>query len=375
MTLGPKRELPHPHKLVLSPMLERQMLVYIQILRFLAALAVVAFHALGSPPKGYEIPESTLTFALSYGGRGVDLFFVISGFVIFYATHSSKLTPAEFLRRRVERIAPLYFFVTFTVTILAITLPATFCTPDWYTPRHIIKSLAFIAFTDGDMPVVYVGWSLEYEMYFYLATALLMALTRNVWRNIVMIFSAAAIVGQIPGVATALGNYAFFADPMILEFVLGVIVGSVFVNGRIGWPMPVAAACAIAAVLVTDPTSRVILSGMPAACLVAAAAWASRKRIDPSWLERALARLGDASYSIYLAQVQTVSLASIAVAGLFPAIPPLLLLMVTSSIVVALGLALNILVERPLLKLCRRIGVPRPTGTILTPPAQPQPAA
>jgi exopolysaccharide production protein ExoZ len=225
------------------------------------------------------------------------------------------------------------------------------------------------------MPVIYVGWSLEYEMYFYLAVALLMALTRDVWRNIVVMFSAVAVLGQIPGVAATFGNYAFFADPMILEFVLGVIVGWVFVNGRIGWPMPVAAACAIAAVLVTDPTSRVIVSGVPAACLVAAAAWASRKRIEPSWPERALARLGDASYSIYLAQVQTVSLASAAVASLFPAIPPLLLLIVTSCIVVALGLALNIVVERPLLRLCRRLGAPRPTTTTLTPRVQPRPAA
>ena len=120
---------------------------------------------------------------------------------------------------------PLYFFVIFAVTILAVTLPATFGAPDWYTPRHILKSLAFIAFTDGEMPVVYVGWSLEYEMYFYLAVALLMALTRDVWRNIVVIFSALAMLGQIPGVGAALGNTAFFADPMILEFVLGVIVG------------------------------------------------------------------------------------------------------------------------------------------------------
>src|SRR3954453_8550866 len=336
------------------------MLIHIQILRFFAALAVVAFHAWGIAPDGFKVPESAIAFALSHGGHGVDLFFVISGFIIFYATHSAKLTPAEFLRRRVERIVPLYFLVISAVTILAIAVPATFGTPGWYTPRHILKSLAFIAFTDGEMPVVYVGWSLEYEMYFYLATALLMALTRDVWRNIVVMFSALAIVGQLPGVATALGNAAFFADPMILEFVLGVIVGIVFVNGRIGWPMPIAAACAVAAVLGNDPTSRVIVSGIPAACLVAAAAWASRKRIEPSWLERALARLGDASYSIYLAQVETVSLASVAVASLFPAIPPLLLLTLTSSIVVALGLALNIFVERPLLKLCRRLGAPHP---------------
>jgi exopolysaccharide production protein ExoZ len=332
------------------------MLVHIQILRFFAAVAVVAFHALGVAPNGFEVPESAVSFALSYGGRGVDLFFVISGFIIFYATRCAKLTPAEFLRRRVERIVPLYFFVIFAVTILATALPATFGTPDWYTPRHILKSLGFIAFTDGEMPVVYVGWSLEYEMFFYLTVALLMALTRDVWRNIVMIFSALAMVGRIPGVDAALGNYGFFADPMILEFVLGVIVGSVFVNGRVSWPIPVAAACAIAALLVTDPANRVIVSGVPSACLVAAAAFVSRKRIDPSWPELALARLGDASYSIYLAQVQTVSLASTSIAGLIPVIPSLLLIIVTSGIVVALGLLLNILVERPLLRLGRRLG-------------------
>jgi exopolysaccharide production protein ExoZ len=276
------------------------------------------------------------------------------------------LTPAEFLRRRVERIAPLYFFVTFAVIVLAMTLPATFGTEGWYTPRHILKSLAFIAFTDGEMPVVYLGWSLEYEMYFYLAVALLMALTRDVWRNIVMMFSAFAILGRIPGIEAALGHYAFFVDPMILEFVLGVIAASLFVNGRVSWPMSLAAACAIGAVLVAEPANRVIIFGIPSACLVTAAALVSRKRINPSWSELALARLGDASYSIYLAQVQTVSLASTSIAALVPAAPPLLLVMATSGIVVALGLLLNILAERPLLNLCRRIG-PHRTNVPRTP--------
>jgi exopolysaccharide production protein ExoZ len=332
------------------------MLVYIQILRLLAAVAVVAFHAWGAAPEGFKVPESAISFVLSYGGHGVDLFFVISGFIIFYATHHAALTPAEFLRRRVQRIAPLYFVVTFAVIILATTLPATFGTEGWYTPRHILKSLAFIAFTDGEMPVVYLGWSLEYEMYFYLTVALLMALTRDVWRNIVMIFSALAIVGRFPGIDATLGNYAFFVDSMILEFVLGVIVASLFVNGQVSWPMSVATACAIATVLVTEPANRVIIFGIPSACLVTAAAFVSRKRMYPSRLERALARLGDASYSIYLAQVQTVSLASTSIASLVPIVPPLLLVIVTSGIVVAFGLLLNILAERPLLNLCRRIG-------------------
>lgn len=140
---------------------------------------------------------------------------------------------------------------------------------------------------------------------------------------------------------------------MILEFVLGVIAGRLFVHRRIGRPMLLSTACAFAAVLIGDPFNRAIVAGIPAACLVTAAAFVSRKRIHPSWPERALASLGDASYSIYLAQVETVALAGIAVARLLPAIPPLMLLATTCCIVVALGLLLNVLVERPLLELCR----------------------
>ena len=348
------------------------MLVHIQILRFLAALAVVAFHALGLAPKAFEVPESAVSLALSYGGHGVDLFFVISGFIIFYTSRSAALTPADFLRRRIERVVPLYFFVILAFTLLAIALPAVFGTPGWYTPRHILKSLAFVSFTDGEPPVVAVGWSLEYEMYFYLVVALLMALTREPWRNVVTIFSALAIVGQLPGVSAALGNYAFFTDAMILEFVLGVIVGQLFVQGRIGLPFLIPTACAFAAVLASDPFNRAIMAGLPAACLVAAAAFISRARSNSSWAERVLARLGDASYSIYLAQVETVSLAAVAIANLIPAIAPMLLLIVTSCIVVMLGGLLNTLVERPLLELCRGVRRSRaPPRGVLSPPSPP----
>jgi exopolysaccharide production protein ExoZ len=105
------------------------MLIYIQILRLLAAVTVVAFHAWGVAPDGFKVPEGAVSFVLSYGGHGVDLFFVISGFIIFYATHRATLTPAEFLRRRVERIVPLYFVVTLAVTVLATTLAQNRCGP------------------------------------------------------------------------------------------------------------------------------------------------------------------------------------------------------------------------------------------------------
>ena len=333
------------------------MLLHIQILRFIAATSVVAFHAWGVAPKyGAALPEGIVSHLLSHGGHGVDLFFVISGFIIFYATHGSRLTPADFLRRRVERIVPLYFVVIFIVAALALAIPELFGEPGWYTPRHILKSLAFIAFTDGEMPVVYVGWSLEYEMYFYLAAALLMAFTRHPWRNIVALFSVLTVIGQMPGIAAMLGPYAFFTDPLILEFVLGVALGHRVVTGRFDRPMVAAAILAIANLLITDPGNRALTVGVPSACLVAGAVWLSRRRFQPSRFESALARLGDASYSIYLAQVQTVSFACLLIVKFWPSIPPLLLIAFITAIVVAIGLALNIIVERPLLRFCRSLG-------------------
>ena len=329
------------------------MLTHIQILRFIAAFAVVAFHAWGVAPNYIRMPEHANPFGLTEFGHGVDLFFVISGFIIFYATHRAQPTSAAFLRQRIERVVPLYFAVTFAVTALALTWPEWFASDGWYTPRHILKSLAFIAFTDGDMPVVYVGWSLEFEMFFYLAAALMMAFTEKPWRNLVVLFALLPIAGALPGVAMALGNYAFFTDALLLEFTLGVVAGHLFVTRRLDGPMAFSVFLAVAMLLARDPTSRALLYGLPSAALVFGAAVLSRHRPDPSGPERALARLGDASYSIYLAQVQTVSFAARLMGAAFPSISPYALVLLVSGLVTLLGLALNIAVEKPLLRLCR----------------------
>jgi exopolysaccharide production protein ExoZ len=339
------------------------MLVYVQIFRFFAAAAVVAFHAWAVASQFIPVPDGTFSFGLQHAGHGVDLFFVISGFIIFYASRRVRLTPADFLRRRIERIVPLYFFVTFVVVTLAAAFPATFGAEGWGSAQHILKSLAFISFTDGTMPVVYVGWSLEYEMFFYLTVALLMGMAgRETWRAVVVLFSALAVIGRLPGVADALGNYAFFTEPLLLEFVLGVLIGGLFVHRRVGHVELAAAGCAFAALLITDPTNRAIVYGLPSAALVAAAAWISAWRTRPSPLEAGLERLGDASYAIYLAQVNTVSLTAGLAARMMPDIAPLALVAIVTTVVVLLGLLLNIAVERPLLKLCRSLGAPRLRG-------------
>lgn len=351
------------------------MLVHIQILRFLAAAAVVAFHVWGIASDHIDVPADTPSLGLWHFGHGVDLFFVISGFIIFYATQASAargnpLTPSAFLRRRIERIVPLYAFAILAMTALAIALPAIFDTPGWYTPGHVLKSLAFVSFTDGQMPVVFVGWSLEYEMFFYLSLALLMMLTQNAWRSVVVAFCGLVMIGQLPGATDMLGHYAFFTDPLILEFILGVLTAMLFVTGMSGerhiGAMLLATTCTTAVLLATDPANRALVYGLPSAGLVAAAAWISRLRASASALERVCERLGDASFSIYLIQAPLVVFAAQGVAALFPQIHPLLLVASASALVIAAGFALNIVLERPLLALCRRAGKPRALYTKAT---------
>jgi len=341
------------------------MLVHIQILRFLAAAAVVAFHVWGIAPDHINVPAKTPTLGLWHFGHGVDLFFVISGFIMYYATQAAlargkPLTPSAFLRRRVERIVPLYAAMILIMTALAMVLPAIFDAPGWYTLPHVLKSLAFVSFTSGEMPVVFVGWSLEYEMFFYLALALLMALTQDAWRAVVVTFCSLVMIGKIPGVAEALGPYTFFTDPLILEFIYGIIAGILFVDGvranRTHHALLVAAACTTIVLLATDPANRALIYGLPSAALVLIAAWISRQRTQPSRLEHACERLGDASFSIYLVQAPIVVFAAQGVAALSPTIHPWSLVVLASTLVIAAGVALNIVLERPLLALCRHIG-------------------
>lgn len=336
------------------------MLVYIQVLRFLAASAVVAFHALGVAPDYVAVPSTGFFDGLRHGGHGVDLFFVISGFIIFYATDRTAPTPGKFLQRRIERVVPLYFFVTLAVVALAAAFPA-FNTPGWFTLQHVLKSLGFVSFSDGEMPVVYVGWSLEYEMYFYLCVTLLLALTREPWRAVVVLFSALTILGRIPYVDQALGNFRFLVDPLLMEFVFGVLVGRWFVNRRVSKIEVIATACAIAVLLAVEPGNRAIVYGLPSAAIVAAAAYASALRVRMSFVATSLERLGNASYSIYLVQVNTVTFACAYAVTLVPDISPLAVVLATTAAVVLAGLLLNMFVEQPLLKLSRSFGDGKPS--------------
>ena len=127
-------------------------------LRAIAVLSVIFFHAgLDAIPGGY---------------LGVDIFFVISGFIICFVADDRR--PAEFMWDRIARVVPLYWLLTLAATAVAFIDPSLFKSTI-ADPALVLQSLLFIPFVKANLtmqPVLFVGWTLNYEMFFYLVFAL-----------------------------------------------------------------------------------------------------------------------------------------------------------------------------------------------------------
>jgi len=271
------------------------------VLRTLAALAVAAFHFqfdLARSFPGISVPDMTR------GAAGVDVFFVISGFVI---TRSALLSPDSgaryFLARRLIRIVPLYWAVTLLYLVLA-ALPTGH--DSTYTLPNILASFVFIPFprADGVMqPVIGQGWSLNYEMMFYLMFAAALGLSRRYAGALVV----AALLSIVAVGTSSAGSaqFEFWSSAIVLEFAAGVALAEVHARGAT-LPRPLAVAgvlVALAAYLFAPVPStelgfaRLLGWGVPAVMLVGSVAL-SAQPLAPRW--QPLLLLGAASYGMYL---------------------------------------------------------------------------
>jgi len=164
-----------------------------------------------------------------WGGFGVDIFFVVSGFVMCYV---SFLDSRAFLIKRIIRIVPLYWFGTLGVFAVALLSPALLhnTSADW---NHLLKSLLFIPYMREDhtiRPVLFLGWTLEYEAFFYVVFALGLACARGklatgrhkyAYACTALFLALAAALGQTLRPASI--ALRFYTNPVILEFAFGAI--------------------------------------------------------------------------------------------------------------------------------------------------------
>ena len=274
----------------------------IQYVRALAAVLVVVLHI--SVNIAPTFSPAALRLA-SVGAAGVDLFFVVSGFIMWTIAEGRPLGAGEFMLRRLTRIVPLYWLTTLAWTALALVGIL-----DWIklTPETLLKSLLFIphfsaTFPDRIYPVLIPGWTLNYEMFFYLIFACCLLLPARIrLGGLVTTLSALVVAG---GFADTLNPLMItFTSPQLTEFLAGVLIGHFWRRGQ----TPRCAAsqsCVVAgvALLVASgmaglggEAGRALFWGAPCALIVLGALGSPTlaKAVPP------LVLVGDASYSIYL---------------------------------------------------------------------------
>lgn len=347
----------------------RSRLDALQGLRGCAALMVVIGHSLAIYRGASGIGNAPVDV---YGALGVNTFFVISGFLMVYVHGNDFGQPAAtrtFYARRIARIVPLYW----AITILYGAKQVYFGNA---TISEILKSLFFIPFQNADgvwRPVLGLGWTLNYEMLFYLVFGLALFARRGLWL-VVALFGSLTIL-HLAGAFSPENVLAFWSHPMILYFLAGV--GIALLRRRIPGGPSFGVALGVAVVTLALTASAVdvglpatIVSVMlPVAALVCVTVTALADSGAKDSLLRRLARsVGDASYSIYLTHSFVIApAAKLGVAKLFPELPivPFTLMMVPLSAFA--GYLVFRYVEKPLIKAWTRTFVRQPASRTTTP--------
>ena len=261
----------------------------IQMLRGLAAFAVVIYHIQLLAEKNGIINQIIVNNISENLYVGVDIFFVISGFIMAKTVVGSDISGLEFIRRRIIRIVPLYWVLTFFL-FTSINLISNVMQISSYSYRQLLASLFFSSdIFYMSVPIIDQGWTLEFEMFFYILISICLIFTRK--RNALMLTGVTLILICLLG-----------ANQMFLEFVIGITV--YYINKFIYLKEILFKFTAIFAVLIflllfsMDYSSdlRVVVYGIPCALMLLACA-----NINLAPTNR-LVVLGEISYSLYLSQ-------------------------------------------------------------------------
>ncbi|MBB4567188.1 acyltransferase family protein [Rhizobium leucaenae] len=317
----------------------------IQYLRGFAALAVVLFHAAERAGSHFRI-----------GAAGVDVFFVISGFIMWTMSERRPVTPMRFLLDRLQRIAPSYWIVT---SIMVAGALAGLFPSMKLTVAHIFGSLFFFPVrspSNGEIwPVLVQGWTLNFEMFFYVIFAAALLLPRRLQlASMAGIFLAFVIAGNIFHPQSSL--LLTYTQPIILEFVAGAVLGRLWLAGRIpgaglGLALVVAALSGFAAVELIGLDFNEVACGPLAVTLVLGIVSLERSGKLPNI--PLLTYLGNSSYSIYLWHTLAISVVIKAVASTqMPSDVATFLSVISGTL---LGVCAYEAVEKPLRNLLRSL--------------------
>jgi exopolysaccharide production protein ExoZ len=355
----------------------------VQILRFVAAMLVAVMHV--TQAISIHITGMGESHYWAPGTAGVDIFFVISGFVMAMSTRglpsggpARKRAAWIFMKRRILRIVPLYWFYTLLKAALILAVPAL-AIKSSIVPAHMAASLLFVPMTAPwglVQPVLPVGWTLNFEMLFYTVFAIAIALGAPRIRFCLLVFLSLFLAGQAWRGAVPL---VFYAQSIIFEFVLGVGVAQVLIRSAQGRHPGLDSAWGALLMLAgfvfmfafgwrTDG-ERLVPWGIGAAIVVMGAVWFE------DWIKRMpgvrpLSFLGDASYSIYLSHPFVVPAAVVLLKRMGLADTTLVALLACAAVVVA-GALSHVLIEKPMISFFKRFLFPAAPRAASTAPTAP----
>lgn len=340
-------------------------LLTLQASRGVAANLVVLTHLFiveGKYTHGGVLPAFTF-----YGMAGVDLFFVLSGFIMV-AVVGRHLGPVQFLWRRAARIYPTYWLVSLVVLAITMVAPAM-VNSAIKEPISIWRS--FLLMPANTPPLVAVGWTLVHEVYFYLVFAIFLALRIPILIGLIAWGVILLVVAAVAPNQVAASPVLFLAtNPLTAEFMIGALLGLLWLSRRMPGA-PIAAVLGLAALafsigylapataLFTSPhinTMRVLMFGIPSALVIYALAAAEQRSPSPR-TPAFLVALGNWSYATYLLHVLVIS----AVGRLLDLFVPgggtgasLVLILVGIVAANLAGAAVHTLFERPALNWLHR---------------------
>jgi len=342
----------------------------VQVARFFAAATVVIGHLQHEFLRsGALSPDSLLAWEPIDWGFGVDMFFVISGFIMYLIaadSFGSAKSARNFLKRRFVRIVPLYWLMTSLMLGIVLLAPGLVQHGEITWPG-IIASYLFIPWprSDGELfPILALGYTLNYEIFFYLMFAIALLFSRRT--GMLFLFCAFGLVLLARPLAPPdWWPIMFWGNPIIFEFMFGILLAHARLRGiRLPSHLALAIGCiGVASLIIAhwDTSAefyaiRVIYNGLPAAAIVAAAVLGPEpKRVGP--VGRLLKAGGDASYSLYLSHpfvFRVISLVWKQIGVTSPA-----LVMLTSALLIFLvSYAVYRWGERPIIA-ALRTGLPR----------------
>lgn len=343
-------------------------LVSIQALRALAVLLVIVYH-IANHAFVINHVESWFDPVRHFGFAGVDLFFVISGFIMIHTSRHAAGRSEErlpFIWRRLTRIYPTYWIVWIGAGLLIVVLGSKPCYETDAFLNHL-KSFLLLPTSTGHCFVTQ-AWTLNYEVYFYLLFAFVFFLPPRVAILLSAIWAAYSLAATFILPVLSPKELRVF-NAVNLYFFLGCLIALFprHLLKRFAWPLMVAGCVAFgwsAFLVATDIASagtmaaRFLLFGTSSGLLLAGAVGLEGRGLlrPPAWI----IRIGDASYSLYLTHLAVIIGIDKAVRILAPWMAASVLwVLATFFVSLAVGFGLFWWGERPVMRMLRRVG-PRP---------------